>query len=138
MVYIIAALMASLSFLLNRLFLRYIGPVTVISLGPVAEEAAKTLLAYYLGAELIAVHVIFGAIEAVYDWYQEGGGLAAPALSLAGHSLFGVATAGILAMTGTVWLGLAAGIVLHLVYNVAVVRLLAERAGKNSRKRDNP
>lgn len=137
MAYIIAVLMAGLSFLLNRLFLRYIGPVTVISLGPVIEEAAKTLFAYYLKADLIAVHVVFGAIEAIYDWYQDGGRkLAAPALSIAGHSLFGMATAGVLGMTGSIWLGLATGIVLHLIYNVTMIRWLAKYTGENSRKRD--
>ncbi len=127
MAYIIAALMAGLSFLINRLFLRYIGPVTVISLGPVTEETAKTLFAYYLGADIITVHAVFGVIEALYDWFQDGGRqLSAPLLSIAGHSLFGAATASVLFITGSIWIGLVAGIVLHLVYNVIIVRLLAE------------
>ncbi|HWR43678.1 hypothetical protein [Sporomusa sp.] len=139
MEYVIAALMASLSFLINRLFMRYIGPITVISLGPVAEEAAKTLFAYYLGAAIIPVHTLFGVIEAMYDWVQDGGKhLTASLLSIAGHSLFGVVTAGILMMTGSVWFGLAAGVLVHLVYNVTVVRLLADKTDKNLRKRDTP
>ncbi|MDF2874957.1 MAG: hypothetical protein K0R22_1640 [Sporomusa sp.] len=132
MEYVIAALMASLSFLINRLFMRYIGPISVISLGPVVEEAAKTLLAYYLGTAIIMVHVLFGLIEAIYDWIQDGSKhLTAPFLSIAGHSLFGIVTAGILMMTGSIWLGLSAGILLHVAYNVTVVRLLANNADKN-------
>ncbi len=125
MAYVIAALMAGLSFVLNRLFLRYIGPVTVISLGPVAEEASKTLFAYYLGAEIVLVHAVFGAIEAVYDWQQSNGNsFIAPTLSLAGHSFFGAATMGVLYVTGSIWLALAVGIFLHLAYNVTMVRLI--------------
>ena len=139
MAYIIAFLMAALSFLLNRLFLRYLGPVSIISAGPVAEEAAKTLFAYYLGADLITVHAVFGVIEAGYDWQQGSrDGLTAPLLSIAGHSLFGMGSAGVLLLTGSLWLGLAAGIALHLGYNVAVVRLLANKSANNSGKRDNP
>lgn len=138
MEYIIAALMAGLSFLLNRLFMRYIGPVTIISLGPVAEEAAKTLFAYYLAAGIVTVHVVFGVIEALYDWFQdEARHIIAPFLSVAGHSLFGVVTAGALTFTGSVWAALAVGIVVHLAYNVSVVRLLAGRETKNRRKKDS-
>lgn len=126
--YIIALLMAGLSFLLNRLFLRYLGSVSIISTGPVVEEAAKTLFAYYLGANLIMVHTIFGVIEAGYDWKQRStrGAVAASLLSIAGHSLFGAGSAGVLILTDSLWLGLAAGIALHLAYNVAIVRLFSE------------
>lgn len=139
MAYIIAILMAGLSFLLNRLFLRYLGPVSIISAGPIAEEAAKTLFAYYLGADLITVHAVFGVIEAGYDWQQGSKeGIAAPLLSIAGHSMFGAGSAGVLLLTGSLWLCLAAGIALHLAYNVTIVRLLANKTANNSRKRDNP
>ncbi|WP_371376533.1 hypothetical protein [Sporomusa aerivorans] len=138
MAYIIALLMASLSFLLNRFFMRTVGPVTVISIGPFAEEAAKTLLAYYMGTGIVAVHAIFGVIEAVYDWCQDGKSrqLLAPLLSIAGHALFGTVTAGILDFTGIIWFGLAAGTMVHLAYNVAVVRMLAEKGARNRGRRD--
>ncbi|CQR72914.1 hypothetical protein SOV_02940 [Sporomusa ovata DSM 2662] len=138
--YIIAILMAGLSFLLNRFFLRYLGPVSIISAGPVVEEAAKTLFAYYLGADLIMVHTVFGVIEAGYDWQQKStsGAVTASFLSIAGHSLFGAGSAGVLILTSSLWLGLAAGIALHLAYNVAVVRLLANKTVNNSGERDKP
>ncbi len=140
MSYVIALLMASLCFLLNRLFLRTIGPVTLISIGPLAEEAAKTLFAYYLGADIVAVHAFFGVIEAVYDWFQDrkNGHLLAPVLSIAGHLAFGAITAGVLNLTGRIWLGLLAGTVVHLAYNVAVVRLLSGQPGHNPGRRDKP
>ncbi|SDE23642.1 hypothetical protein [Sporomusa acidovorans] len=139
MAYLIAILMAALSFLLNRFCLYYIGSITVISTGPVVEETAKTLFAYYLGADIMTVHVVFGMIEAGYDWWQgRRGNLAAPFFSIGGHSLFGAATAGMLSLTGGIWGGLAAGLILHMTYNVAVIKWLAARNGNNSEERDNP
>lgn len=139
MAYIIAVLMASLSFLLNKLLLHYLGAVTIISAGPVVEEAAKTLFAYYLGADIISVHVLFGVIEAGYDWYYRSSNeLVAPLLSIVGHSMFGAGTVGILGMTGSLWLGLAAGITLHLAYNLTIVKLVANKTADKPRKRDKP
>ena len=137
MAYIIAVLMASLSFILNRFLLHYLGAVTIISAGPVVEESAKTLFAYYLGADMLAVHAVFGVIEAGYDWYSRSNdGLLAPFLSIVGHSMFGAGTVGAFSLTGSVWLGLAVGITLHMSYNLAVVRLLAKKTADKPRKRD--
>lgn len=137
MAYIIAVLMAGLSFVLNRFLLRYLGKVTIISAGPVVEEAAKTLFAYYLGADIFTVHMVFGVIEAGYDWYwRSNNGLLAPVLSIIGHSLFGAVTAGIVFLAGSVWLGLAAGIIMHLSYNLAIVRLLANKTAEKARKKE--
>lgn len=128
MPYMIAVLMAGLSFLLNRLLLRYLGLVTIISAGPVVEEAAKTLFAYYLGADIIMVHVTFGIIEAGYDWYSKNSNqFWPPLLSIAGHSLFGAGTVAVFLRTGSLWLGLAAGVMLHLAYNLIVVRLATNK-----------
>lgn len=126
MAYVIAVLMASLSFLLNRAALKYLGLQAVITLSPALEEAAKTLLAYYLGADIIVTHFVFGALEAAYDWRtSRRHGVAAAFLSIAGHGLFGLATVAVLALTGSVALGMAAGIILHLAWNVTVIRLAA-------------
>lgn len=127
MAYVLAALMAALSFLLNRTALRYVGPKTVIGLGPALEEAAKTLPAFYLGADILLTHVIFGAVEAGYDWLTSRFfGAKAAILSLVGHSLFGLTTVGALALTGSVMLAAAAGLVCHLAWNIAMIYLLTE------------
>lgn len=137
MAYIIAVLMAGLSFVLNRFLLRHLGKVTIISAGPVVEESAKTLFAYYLGADIFTVHMAFGVIEAGYDWYwRSNNELAAPILSIIGHSLFGAITASIIFLVGSLWLGLAAGIIIHLSYNLAVVRLLADKNADKARKKE--
>lgn len=137
MAYVIAVLMACLSFLLNRFFLRCLGPASIISTGPVVEEAAKTLFGYYLEADIITVHAVFGLLEAGYDWRQGGRHkLLAALLSIGGHSLFGAASAKVLVMSGSVWPALGAGVLLHIGYNVMVVRLLVRQAADSPGKRD--
>lgn len=129
MAYVLAAFMAALSFLLNRAALRYLGPKAVISLGPLLEEAAKTLPAFYLGADIFLTHAVFGAIEAGYDWLTSRRfGARAAILSLAGHSLFGLATVGALALSGSILLAAAAGLVGHLAWNITLIHLLAEES----------
>lgn len=124
MAYVLAVLMAALSFLLNRAALRFEGVKAVITWGPTLEEAVKTVPAYWLGADILLTHVVFGAIEAGYDWLTSGRhGLAAAGLSLAGHSLFGLVTVGVLHLAGSLALALVAGMAAHLAWNVTVVRL---------------
>ena len=124
MAYIIACLMAALSFLVNKTLVKYIGPPVVLTWGPVVEELAKTLLAWYLGADVLLTHIAFGVIEGGYDWLTGGRRSAQAALSsLAGHTLFGSITIGLLSLTGTVWLALAGAIVAHAAWNTAVIHL---------------
>ena len=125
MAYVLAVLMAALSFLLNRAALRYAGLQAVIGWGPVIEEAAKTVPAFYLGADVLLTHALFGAIEAGYDWRSGGGnGPTAALLSVAGHSLFGGLTVGVIYLTGSVSLALVAAAAAHVAWNVALVRLM--------------
>lgn len=127
MAYVLAVLMAALSFLVNRAALRYLGVRAVVSLGPAVEEAAKTLPAFYLGADIALTHAVFGAIEAGYDWLTSRRfGAKAAVLSLTGHSLFGLATVGVLAWTGSVALAVAVGLACHLAWNIALIRQMTE------------
>ena len=123
MAYVIASLMAALSFLLNRAALRYIGVNSVVTYGPVMEEGAKTLLAYWLGADIFLTHVTFGVIEAIYDMVTARYKVVAALLSIAGHSLFGFTTSVVLVVTGYVVFSLAAAIAIHLAWNITVIRL---------------
>ncbi|MGI6092223.1 MAG: hypothetical protein GX348_04795 [Veillonellaceae bacterium] len=127
MAYIIACLMASLSFLLNRVLLKYIGNLTIITASPVVEESAKTLLSFYLGADIIATHAAFGVLEAIYDWRNAEFKSKAAAFSIIGHSLFGLLTVGILHLSTSIWLGLAGGIVAHLMWNFTVIQASTRR-----------
>ena len=126
MAYLIAVLMAALSFLLNRVILRVVGLKTVITYGPALEEAAKTLLAYQLGADIFATHVVFGFVEAVYDWAtSERQGLVAAMMSILGHSIFGLVTISAVYLSGSIMLALITAILAHLAWNITMIRLLA-------------
>ncbi|CUH96486.1 hypothetical protein P22_2576 [Propionispora sp. 2/2-37] len=123
MAYVIAGLMAGLSFLLNKALLKLVGIKTVITYSPAIEESAKTLPAFYLGADVLATHVLFGLIEAVYDLMAGGTNrYRAAGCSIAGHALFGLLTAMLLFLSGNVWLALLGGIAAHLIWNAQMVR----------------
>lgn len=130
MAYIIGCLMAALSFLLNKALLKYVGPISIISYSPAVEEGAKTLLAYYLGADILAAHITFGVLEAVYDWRQHRQELIAPLLSVGGHTLFGLATVAMFSLTGRIWLALAAGLIIHVIWNTVIVTIYAPEKGR--------
>lgn len=126
MAYMIAVLMAALSFIANKALLTHIGIKTVITYSPVVEESAKTLLAFYLGADILLTHVVFGVIEAGYDWLTGGRRRSRAALlSVAGHGLFGSATVLTLQETGNIWLALTGATLLHLAWNLLAVKRLS-------------
>lgn len=126
MSYVLAFLMAGLSFLLNRAALRHVGAKAVITVSPAVEEALKTLPAFFLGADVLLTHALFGVIEAGYDgWTGGDNGPAAALLSVAGHGLFGLATTAVLFWGGSVFWALGGGIAAHLVWNVLVIRATA-------------
>lgn len=122
--YVIACLMASLSFLLNRATLRVFGLQSIIFWSPVLEELVKTVPAFYLGADIWITHVGFGLIEGIYDWRTAGkNGLAAAVFSIGGHGMFGGLTVAGMHYTGSLALGLAPAILTHVAWNLTIIRL---------------
>lgn len=128
MAYVIGCLMASLSFLLNKLLIKYIGLKVIISYSPIMEELTKTLCSYYFSADILATHIIFGVLEAGYDWFKRGNGergVIAAVLSIVGHTLFGIITIGIFNLSDNVFWGIAVASCIHLCWNVTLIRLTA-------------
>ena len=126
MAYVIGCLMAGLSFLLNRLLLKYIGSKVVISYSPVVEELTKTLCSYYLAADILVTHMVFGVLEAGYDWCNRRSrqrGMMAALLSIVGHALFGGITVFVFNLSNSIFIGIIAGISAHLIWNVTLIRL---------------
>jgi len=126
MAYVIGCLMAGLSFLLNRLLLKYIGIKVVISYSPVVEELTKTLCSYYLAADILVTHIIFGVLEAGYDWFKEQNkqcGTIAALLSIIGHTLFGGITVFVFHLSSSIFIGILVGVGVHLAWNVTLIRL---------------
>lgn len=131
-VYILACLMAAASFLLNRWLWKCFGNVVVISYGPLVEELAKTLPAFFLGANIFLTHSVFGIIEAVYDLLNSARQTKAIAvlLSVVGHSTFGGITYFILAQFNNIWMAVVSGVICHVVWNMAVVRYSTSQRGE--------
>jgi hypothetical protein len=126
MAYIIAVLMAALSFVTNKLLLRCWGPKIIISVSPAVEEAAKTLPAIYFGADIVMTHLMFGVLEAGHDWFAgERHRAAAACGSVLGHTLFGLLTLAALRLTDSALLAVITGITAHLLWNVTVIKLTA-------------
>ena len=126
MAYVIGCLMAGLSFLLNRILLKYIGIKVVISYSPVVEELTKTLCSYYLAADVLVTHIIFGVLEAGYDWFNRQNGqrgIIAALLSIVGHTLFGGVTVFVFNLSNSIFIGMVAAISIHLIWNVTLIRL---------------
>lgn len=125
MAYVIGCLMAGLSFLLNRLLLKYIGIKVIVSYSPVVEELSKTLCSYYLSADILVTHMIFGILEAGYDWINRQNGQRgrlAVLLSIVGHTLFGGITVFVFNLSNSIFIGILAGSGIHLVWNVVLIR----------------
>ncbi len=126
MAYVLAVLMSALSFLLNRAALKYAGARAIVTWGPALEETAKTVPAFWLGADVLLTHALFGVVEAVFDWRTSpANGVAAAALSVAGHGLFGALTVAVLHFTGSLVLALGAAVAAHIAWNAALIRLTA-------------
>jgi len=126
MAYLVACLMAALSFLLNRMMVGYVGFRVAITYSAIIEELSKSLPAFILGADMLVTHATFGLIEAGYDWQtSKNHRVTAAAFSLLGHSFFGLVTIASLDATGSIVSALVAGILVHLVWNVTIMRIAA-------------
>jgi hypothetical protein len=126
MAYVIGCLMAALSFLLNKILLKYVGMKAVISYSPVVEEVTKSLCSYYLAADILATHVVFGMLEAGYDWYNTADGQRgkwAALVSIIGHSLFGCLTLLGLYISSSIWIAIFVASCVHVMWNVTLIRL---------------
>ncbi len=126
MALLLACVTAAICFGFNQLLLRKFGMPVILTYGPVLEEAVKTMTGFYLSVSLVALHSFFGLIEGIYDWQQRTSrrkGLVAAALSVAGHALFGFLTWYIYSWWGNIWLGMAAAMLVHMLWNAALIRI---------------
>lgn len=126
----VALFAAALAWQLNRL-LGYLPDRYLFFLAPLQEEAVKTFPAIYMGASIFFIHVLFGAVEAVWEifsYYRNGffAGLAA----LASHSAFGFITASTYALYDAALPAVLAGYLAHTTWNY-MVRVLTGRRRKN-------
>lgn len=123
MSYFLGIIAAALSFGLNRVLFGAIGYKTIITYSPVIEEVCKSIPAYFIDADILMVHVTFGAIEGFYEFWQgKGLGKLAALLSVIGHFLFGLSVITILMLSGSIYLAVLTSILFHLFWNFIVVK----------------
>jgi len=97
----------------------------MIYLTPAVEESAKTGFAVWLGAPVWLTHLMFGALEAVWDIPGNGRkGICAGMASLAGHAIFGLMAVFLWKNTGFLWLALLGSYFLHMAWNGIVLKLI--------------
>jgi hypothetical protein len=92
---VVAGIVASLvCFTVNSYIMKAVGDKAVVIYIPAIEEIAKTSAAMALNGNLMLSHMVFGAIEALYDLYNSPKeySLTASLLSLVSHSVLGIIT----------------------------------------------
>lgn len=123
MIYLVGTMAAAICFVVNRALFKRIGYRTIIGCSPVVEEVFKSVPAYLMGISILSVHVVFGVIEGAYEWKNCRSYRCLPAvLSVIGHSLFGLTATTILFLQGNIFLAVAGAAVLHLLWNISVVK----------------
>jgi hypothetical protein len=151
-----SALAAAIAaYIFNRVSRRLAGRTTVVFIAPGLEESFKTGAALLTGAPVLVTHIVFGAIEAVYDLVapppggraagalaeRQAVGWAGPAVtdqgmrragaaaaSLGGHALFGSVTLVVAGMAGSWPVGVAAAYGLHVGWNALVTGKVRARS----------
>lgn len=114
---------AGVSYLGNYYVVRSFGLEAVIYFVPFLEETAKTGFAYFFQSSILFTHLVFGIIEAIYDYRTEPEKSLLPALSsILSHAFFGGITSLLEQQTGTIIWGLIGGFVFHAFWNAWILR----------------
>lgn len=126
MIELICGMIAALiAYSFNGLLFKWRGEKSIVFFVPFVEEIAKTLIAFLIGGNLIGVHLIFGMIEALYDWAytkNENAAWLAAVISIASHSIFGMTTYYLYLWTRKLFLGIVIVGIVHSLWNYFVTR----------------
>jgi hypothetical protein len=112
-------LVATMSFFINKYLVAKLGNWAIIYLIPLCEELLKTGAYYFIGGNLVIIHLIFGIVEAKFDILNSKG---AAALAIVTHSVFGGLTFYCLILTKNLVLAILITILIHLFWNYLMGR----------------
>ena len=119
MINILTGLVAAvLSFIANRFLFAQLGSEGVVYLIPLGEEIFKTGIAYYLGANLISTHLVFGILEAGLDFVYSNS--LAALLAVITHLLLGIVTFYSLLLNNNLTVAIMIAIVVHTAWNFLI------------------
>jgi hypothetical protein len=123
-----AGLLAAIAaFAANRLFFRTLSNVAMIGPVPLAEEVAKTMIAFWLGTAIVYTHLAFGLAEGLLDWRGQNKSLPAAVAAVAAHGAFGLVTVKVSSETGMLGMGILSAFIVHSFWNMAMLYRTAKR-----------
>ena len=61
---------ALIAYIFNRILIKRQKEKSIVYVIPLIEELSKTILGVIISGNIIAVHFVFGIIEAIYDWFH--------------------------------------------------------------------
>ncbi|MGI6605637.1 MAG: hypothetical protein ACOX2X_01030 [Peptococcia bacterium] len=136
MLYLWAGLLAALgAWFLNRFAVKHFGDAAIIWLIPWLEELLKTGTAYFSGADLVLTHGVFGLVEAVHDYAVSARwGLLAGLLGIVSHWFYGGFTGASFRLTSSWVISIFLTGLLHVFWNLAMVRFFSHLAASRYRK----
>ena len=105
------------------------GGVANSLLSPITEELTKTLFAHFFAASALAVHTVFGVLEALTDARHSKRPVAAAVLAVVTHMVFGTVTV-LVWRYFNILAGISASALLHMLWNSFVYDLV------NSQRKD--
>ncbi|SJZ74256.1 hypothetical protein [Selenihalanaerobacter shriftii] len=119
---LVGLIAAVVTMLINRYLVAEAGNLVIIYLVPFVEEVVKSFSAYFWQTNILLVHLVFGAIEAIYDFYSTSEhGVLAGSFSLLGHFAFGYITLFIYLKSNSILLGVLAATTVHTLWNYIVL-----------------
>lgn len=112
-------LAAFLAFIINRYLVYRLGNEAIIYIIPILEELLKTGFYYIFGGNLIIIHLIFGLIEGIFDYFNNK---LAALLALISHLSFGYITL-IIWKASNLALAILVTSLIHMSWNYLIGRL---------------
>lgn len=116
---------ALVAYTINKLLLKLLGEKSIVFMVPLSEEIAKTSSAILLGGWIPGVHLVFGIIEAFYDFHHgqvKKIAIFAALISVISHSLFGIMTNYFYGWTDGLVLAILIVAIIHGLWNYYVTR----------------
>lgn len=116
---------ALIAYIFNRILIKRQKKKSIVYVIPLIEELSKTILGVIISGNIIAVHFVFGIIEAIYDWFhteEKRIAYIAIAFSIISHSIFGFISYYIYLWTGWIGLGIIVATLIHIIWNYYITR----------------
>lgn len=127
---LLAALLAAGLAIAANMLLKRAGYIGLAYGGPVLEECIKTGSAIIFNVSVPGTHILFGIMEAVGDYAWGGKWKILSAISgMIAHTIFGLVTYFLMGVY-PVFISVLAAITVHMVWNITVLKLSAERENR--------